>query len=63
MVVTLYKSSIGDFQAPLLKPLILNVEKIKHAKPHVSIINILHIPSPNGTYDQLIMYHILIIAL
>lgn len=54
------KVSIGDFQALLLKLLLLNPNKIKHASLHVSTLNILYISLPIKVYDQFILYNILI---
>jgi hypothetical protein len=58
-LVTLYKAFIGDFQLPTLKWFIPNLDASKYARPHVSIVNILHILSSNGAYGHSILYYML----
>jgi hypothetical protein len=41
--LALYKASMGDLQPLPTKPLIPNFDPIKHAIPHISTLNILHI--------------------
>jgi hypothetical protein len=54
-VVVLCKAYIAGFQPPVLKPLIQDVDTIKHARPHISTHKFLYISSPNGAYDHSIL--------